>query len=176
MAEKDYKMVTIRLPKERVPIYEDFKEFVIKEQHSDICYVTSSLWEAYLRGMKEIPNMEDPVSMKFPRQNIQINMGCNFNYIPRKGRRQPPGIQDPLSQPRVEMNKNLFFPLLLEEWETLSEEKKQFWLQRLTEQGIIPPGIVKTNKQKKFDCMEQSTTIVYKPSLMRFLRWMVTPL
>lgn len=178
---------TIRILKDKEWVYEDFKKLVLDRLHSDLCYVTVSLWEAFVLAFEKVPNPEEPIMLNFPRQNIQINMGCNLNYNVKKSRRKPEGIRDPLSQPRVELRKNLFFPLLLEEWETLSEEKKRFWYERLVEAGIIQQSEVEssfpihekaqqTNENKKSDSMEQCMAFDGKQRFLGFLRWLVTPL
>lgn len=124
------------LPEKR-QIYPRFRDYVTKELGSDICYVTTSLWEIFLRGMDQLPPTKEPLEIKFLRQNVQINMGCTLNYNVKKARRSPgaPGLPE---LPRMDVSKNHFFPLLLEEWETLSAAQKLFWRQRLQEAGIIP--------------------------------------
>lgn len=102
---------------------------MVKEDlHSDICYVTLELWEAFLNAMKQKP--KPPVELKFAKQNVQINMGCNFYYAPSKPRRAV--------TPQLALDKNYFFPLLIEEWPTMKPEAKKFWRKRLKEAGIIP--------------------------------------
>jgi hypothetical protein len=126
--------VTVRVLPEKKQIYPRFKDYVTKELGSDVCFVTTSLWEMFLRGMDQLPPSDEPMEIKFLRQNVQINMGCQIFYHPQKARRTPGS----LDLPRMEISKNHFFPLLLEEWETLSEAQKLFWRQRLQEAGIIP--------------------------------------
>jgi hypothetical protein len=172
-----YVRTTIRILKEKEWVLPRFKKIVTEDLHSDQCYVETWLHEAFVTAFEQAPNPEDPLVLKLLRQNIQINIACNLNYNVRKGRRQPPGInKDPLTMPRMELNKNRFFPLLLEEWDTLSAAQKDFWLQRLQESGIIPIAAQKKDDQKNTDSMEQSMLIGIKPVLWRFLVWMVTPL
>lgn len=123
--------------------------------------------------MRELPKdgqRNPPVEIKFLRQNVQINIGCNFNYSPKKARRYP--IQP--FPPEIKLDKNHFFPLLLDEWPSMKEENKAFWRERLKEVGIIlpdpapskpkhrPQRVRKPRKRKKIfsKLMEQSMTIV----------------
>lgn len=160
--------VTIRIPEGKEQVYATFKE-VVKDLGSDICYVNISLMEAFNTAIKNAPNAASPVTMKFLRQSIQLNIGCNFNYTVKKSRRLPE--QD---LPKINLDKNYTLPLLLEEWPTLKPEVKAFWRQRLEEGGIIPQSpkrkrrtgpSVSTGKRKKhkhnfFRSMKQSMTFV----------------
>lgn len=124
----------MRVLPEKRQIYPRFRDYVTKELGSDVCYVTTSLWEIFLRGMDQLPPTKEPLEIKFLRQNVQINMGCTMNYNVKKARRTPGA----LGLPTLDIGKNHFFPLLLEEWPILSEAQKLFWRQRLQEAGIIP--------------------------------------
>jgi len=122
---------TIRIPEEKANVYREFLSLVKDQLHSDICYVTCELWEAFLTAMKNAPKPpSQPYEIKFAKQNIQINMGCNFYYAPEKPRRE--------ITPEIALNKNYFFPLLIEEWKTLKPEAKRFWRKQLQEAGILP--------------------------------------
>lgn len=134
-AEEDCpEKVTVRVLAQKRQIYPRFRDLVTKELGSDVCFVTMALWEAFLNGMDQLPPLNDQLEIKFARQNVQINIGCQITYQPMKARRTP-GSLSPL--PTMEVKKNYFFPLLLEEWETLGEPQKQFWRERLLEAGII---------------------------------------
>lgn len=127
---------TIRIPEEKLELYQDFCKVVKDDLHSDICYVTVELWEAFLLALKNAPKPpKDPVELKFAKQNIQINLGCNFYYTPQKPRRK--------ITPEVALNKNYFFPLLIEEWDTLKPEAKAYWRNKLMEAGIIEKPAVR---------------------------------
>lgn len=151
--------VTVRVLPEKRQIYPRFKDLVTKELGSDVCFVTMALWEAFLNGMDQLPPVDEQLEIKFARQNVQINIGCQITYQPMKARRTP-GSLSPL--PTMEVKKNYFFPLLLEEWETLGEPQKQFWRERLLEAGIIeqprarrkrssraPPSVSTGNRKHK---------------------------
>ena len=114
-----------------------------KELGSDVCFVTTSLWEIFLRGMDQLPPTNEPMEIKFLRQNVQINMGCQIFYAPQKARRIPGS-----EFPKIEINKNHFFPLLLDEWKTLSAAQKLFWRQRLKEAGVIPRARQKGSRRR----------------------------
>jgi hypothetical protein len=137
--------VTIRVLPEKKQVYPRFKELVTKDLGSDVCFVTTSLWEAFNIAMgKAVPQEGQELEIKFLRQNVQINIGCQITYQPKKARRTPatPGISQ---MPIIEIRKNHLLPLLLEEWKTLNAASKKFWRQRLLEEGIIP----KTRRRKR---------------------------
>lgn len=125
--------VTYRIKKEDKAEYERIKSFITQDLGSDICFIQWSLLRAFFNGMSQSPNPKDVTELKFLRQNIQLNIGCTINYNRLKARRLPP------TEPKLELDKNRFFPLLLEEWQTMSEKNKAFWLERLKETGILPP-------------------------------------
>lgn len=138
--------VNIKVLPQKIQIYPRFKDLV-KDLGSDVCFVTMSLWEAFLNAMDQNPPADQPIEMKFLRQNVQINIGCQINYNPRKARRYP--------QPEVtgfpfhlESEKNIFFPQLLDQWESLGERQKIFWRQRLEEAGIISPPSPSTGESR----------------------------
>ena len=132
--------VTIRVLPEKMQIYPRFKELVCEQLGSDVCFVTTSLWEAFLQAMDQNPPVSDqPIEMKFMRQNVQINIGCQILYQPKKARRYPnyPGKQGfPF---HLEKENSHLLPEILDQWETLKQSTKDFWIQRLREKGIIPP-------------------------------------
>lgn len=144
---------------EKLQVYPRFKELVTKKLGSDVCFVTTSLWEAFLIAMDQVPPAsEQALEMKFMRQNVQINIGCNITYQPKKARRSP--ITPSVSQlPIIEIRKGHLLPLLLEQWQSMNEKSKAFWRERLIEFGIMPkprkrrkrktPPSVSTGKKRK---------------------------
>lgn len=137
--------VTIRVNPDKMQIYPRFKELVTRQLGSDVCFVTTSLWEAFLNAMDQVPPpSEKAIEMKFMRQNVQINIGCNITYQPKKARRSPatPSVS---MKPIIEIRKGHFLPLLLEEWSTMNARSKAFWTERLIEAGIMP----KPRKRRK---------------------------
>lgn len=131
--------VTIRVLPEKMQIYPRFKELVTKELGSDVCFVTTSLWEAFLNAMAENPPAGEPIEMKFMRQNVQINIGCKILYQPKKARRYPEKkIPDPGYPYFMDKKNNYVLPGFLDEWDDLKPEAQAFWRKRLQEAGIIP--------------------------------------
>ena len=128
--------VTVRVLPEKLQVYPRFKDLVTKKLGSDVCFVTTSLWEAFLIGMDQLPPTNEQLEIKFLRQNVQINIGCQITYQPKKARRSPatPGVSQ---EPIIEIRKNHLLPLLLDEWKTLNEASKKYWRIRLIEAGII---------------------------------------
>jgi hypothetical protein len=178
--------VTIRVLPEKKEVYPRFKNLVTKELGSDVCFVTTSLWEAFLIGMGKAvpPEGLENLEIKFLRQNVQINIGCQITYQPKKARRTPatPGMSQ---LPIIEIRKNHLMPLLLEEWRTLNAASKKFWRKRLKEEGIIPrkrrkkrtppsvsTGTRKGSTEKKSKPMEKSMTKVtgWRARLRRIFR------
>jgi len=107
----------------------------IDRLHTDRCYILTSLMKAWNLAVSAIPDPDAKVNVATPGQSIQINIGCNFHYHTKKARRTLPTSR----LPEMEMRKNTFFPLLLEEWPTLREDQKAFWRQQLINAGIMPP-------------------------------------
>ena len=122
--------VTYRIKQEDKPLYKEIKQFVKDELHSDICFFQWTSLRSFYNAFKNGPNKEDKIEVKFLRQNVQVNIGCTMNYNRLKARRLPP------KEPPIELRKDHLLPLLLEQWSTLSEAKKQFWRERLIESGI----------------------------------------
>jgi hypothetical protein len=164
--------VTIRVLPQKMQIYPRFKELVTEILGSDVCFVTTSLWEAFLQAMDQNPPADQPIEMKFLRQNVQINIGCQFLYQPKKSRRTPASKtwtgSDPSFPFYVERDKNPLLPELLDQWENLSGKSKEFWIQRFKEKGIIPkdpsPSVSTPGKDKPlkkfFKLLENSMTFV----------------
>ena len=166
--------VTIRVLPEKMQIYPRFKELVTEQLGSDVCFVTTSLWEAFLQAMDQNPPaINDPIEMKFMRQNVQINIGCQILYQPKKARRTPGTfLKTDKSFPfYVEKDRGHLLPGFLDQWDHMSEKSKSFWLQRLQEKGIIPheeppaPPSVSTPARDKplkkfFKTLYNSMTIV----------------
>lgn len=134
--------VTIRLPPEKLEIYREFKFIVTEIQHSDICYVIGELIEAYVNAVKQIPNPDSKTLLTFVKQNIQINMGCNFNYNVKKPKRLPHQnfIDNQDLETQVKLSKNYLLPNLIEQWPTLKPRAQLFWRKALTKAGILAPG------------------------------------
>lgn len=159
--------VTIRVLPEKLQVYPRFKHLVTKKLGSDVCFVTTSLWEAFLIGMDQLPPQNEQLEIKFLRQNVQINIGCQITYQPKKARRSPatPGVSQ---EPIIEIRKNHLLPLLLDEWKTLNEASKKYWRGILIDAGVIEiPPSVSTGKEKPTDLqareqMENSMTIAGK--------------
>lgn len=150
--------VTIRMIPGKENVYQQFKQNVIEVYHSDICYVMTSLMEAFNAATDQKPNA-DTVVMKFYKQNVQINIGCNFNYNVKKARR----IQ---TDTDLTVNKNIAWPNFIEEWPNMTQENKQFWLNELQNHGIIP-------KQKNFQQTQprdKSHTLLH--TLQKFVKWL----
>lgn len=139
------KKVTIRLLPSKVHVYPEFKKLVIEEQGSDVCFVLTWLMEAYTKAVRasqtQVPY--SPVELKLSKQNVQINMGCTINYNTRKARR----VQD---FDKVEVAKNRFLPLLVEEFPNLDDNAKRFWRKRLIDAGIIPPSVSTPTSKSRF--------------------------
>jgi hypothetical protein len=120
----------------------------------------TSLMEAFIQGSNQTPNPNDPVTLKFLKQNIQLNIGCNFNYNVKKARR----IQH---ETELNVNKNIFFPALIEQWPTMTQANRDFWLQRLQQEGIIPQTQKKFTKPQHCD---KSHTMLH--ALRKFVNWL----
>lgn len=142
MVRKEYgPQVSFRLKKDKAYLRDEFYTLVVDQLGSDTCFVHTCLMEAFVQAFKQVPNpenLQNPFEIKFLRQNVQVNIGCNMNYFTKKARRIPAGAQEALSKPTVELDRNHVLPLLLELWPTLSEKSRAFWRQRLEEAGIIP--------------------------------------
>lgn len=123
--------VTIRLPKQKIDRYLEFKELVTKQLHSDVCYVIGELIESFTVAIKQ--TKEPPVTMIFPKQNIQINMGCTFHYNVKKAKRLP------THQKLIQTEKNYLLPQLIDLWHELTPQAKHFWKTQLQQAGITPP-------------------------------------
>ena len=84
--EQESTRVTIRLAKGKEQVYQDFKDLVIDELHSDVCYVMTMLMEDFTKTMRELP---EPTKMTLLQQNITINKGpANYYYYAKKPRRK----------------------------------------------------------------------------------------
>jgi len=125
--------VTIRVAKGKEDVYPEFKRLVTEELHSDVCYVTTELWEVFVTALKNAPEPHKPVIMEFLKQNIQINMGCTFQYYTQRAKRQPHD-----AKPIIETSINHLLPSLLDQWQTLKPEAKRYWLAEFKRIGIIP--------------------------------------
>lgn len=142
-------MVTIRLNEDKADVYKDFKEVVIDKLHSDVCYVTTMLMESFTKAVNGKPNPDDPTVLNFVKQNVQINMGCNFNYFTKKARRNAPDR----AQDVVTDTHNLL-PNVADDFPNISEKARSFWFEEFQAQGIIPKnvnfdGTVKPRRRRK---------------------------
>lgn len=165
--------MTVAINAEKRAIYPEFKEIVTKQLGSDVCYVTVELWEAFNQAIKRAPKPSDVVTLKFLRQHIQLNIGCNLNYNVRKARRLPPGP----ALPEIQLDRNHILPGLLEMWPTLKPESKKYWRKALREAGVLEPrrkrkalpsistGKRKTTITETSSLMEQSMAFAGKGSL-----------
>lgn len=132
--------VTIRLLPEKAKVYEEFKNVVTKKLHSDVCYVTTELMETFVKAVNQLPNEpSSPVELRFFKQNVQINMGCNFNYYTKKARRD---THDTPESATVE--KNHVFPEVANQFPNLKQESREFWLEVFRAEGIILDPSVST--------------------------------
>ena len=161
--------VTIRVLPQKMQIYPRFKELVTEQLGSDVCFVTTSLWEAFLQAMDENPPADQPIEMKFMRQNVQINIGCQILYQPKKARRSPPGtyLGTLKSFPfYIDKKNEQLLPQILDQWKDMKEESRKFWRSRLIEAGIMEPlpsvSTPARNKplKKIFKTLKNSMTIV----------------
>lgn len=139
------KTVTIRLLDGKEQVYEDFKETVIEKLHSDICYVTTMLMESFNQALAQNPDAE-PITMTFVRQNIQINMGCNFNYYTKKARRTPEDLTEIIT------DKHTLIPEVITQFPTMSANSKDWWIEELRSQGfqIIDPSVSTAKPKSTF--------------------------
>lgn len=145
--------VTIRVLPSKIQVYPRFKELVIDKLGSDVCFVTTSLWEAFLQAMDQVPpEPEDKIEMKFFKQNVQINLGCQINYNPKKARRTPASKtwtgQDPTFPFYINRDKNPLLPEFLDQWETMGDRARHFWLKKLIEKGIVPAEVLTMGQDK----------------------------
>ena len=139
--------VTIRVQSGKEHVYPEFKDLVTNHLHSDVCYVTTSLWESFVEAVKNTPNPSEPILMQFLKQNIQINMGCTFQYYTQRAKRQPHN-----AKPIIDTSINHVFPSLLDQWQNLKPESRRFWLAEFKRLGIIPQEqatYVSTRKRKR---------------------------
>jgi hypothetical protein len=152
MLKKDVR-VTIRLLPEKQEVYNDYKKVVTERLHSDVCYVTTMLMESFLNSINEMPNSDLPFELNFVKQNVQINMGCNFNYYTKKARRNAPN--DPAED--VVTDTHNLLPNIVDQVPDLSEKARKFWFNELQAQGFIskdaspdaPPLVSTVVSQKK---------------------------
>ncbi len=141
-----YGVVTsIRIPLDKIQVRDDFKRLVTEEQHSDICYVTTMLWEAYLKACKQVP---EPTIIKLVKQDITINQNCTNIYGTSLKRPRRLMSQENLSSealPKCDYCKNpatLKFTYPYRGFlNTCQQHKNQIPKGYLTEQQIAKPQI-----------------------------------
>jgi hypothetical protein len=131
MPEQYGKIVSFRTPKGKELVYPEFFKLVKDTQGGDTCHVVFSFMEAYLQAMKQAPDPNKLIELKFPKQTVIINMGCNFNYSPSRARRLPKQ-----TFPEINLNKNSFLPLFLEEFPTMKEASFQHYQKQFREAGL----------------------------------------
>lgn len=137
-------MVTIRLLPEEREVYPEFKKIVTEKQHSDVCYVLTMLMKAYNQAVNGTPNPDDPITLSFLKQSIQINMGCTFQYYTKKARRVP---QDESNI--VTIDRRNLLPEIVNQSGLMSEKAKQWWIEELRAQGWnLNPPTVSTGKHE----------------------------
>lgn len=130
--KKDEVRTTIRLLDGHEDVYQEYKKVVIERLHSDICYVTTMLFESFINAVNETPNADSPFIMNFLKQNVQINMGCDFNYYTKKARRTPQDLTG------VVADRHNLIPEVLDQYPQLSQKARDFWFREFQEQGLIP--------------------------------------
>jgi len=134
--------ITYRIKHEDLAEYKEIKKFIIENLHTDICFVQWSLLRAFFKGMQNKQDPNDIVELKLFNQKIQLNIGCTINYNRMKARRIKPEFTN--------VKKNLFLPLVFDEWDTLQEKQKEAIRNQLIQEGIIdPPVSVGTSENKK---------------------------
>lgn len=122
--EPETKVVSIRQKMEDYnAVYLPLKEYVTEIQGSDICFITTELWKAYLTAMQKLPATPNSVTLNLPRQHIQLNIGCNFNYQVKRPRRTP--------QDMITLDKNRLIPEMLNDFENLQTPTQDFWIKRM---------------------------------------------
>lgn len=166
MTNKSGCMVTIRIPREDYEtVYLPLKELVTKKLGSDVCYTTITLYRAFLNAMNQVQQQPDHIEMKFLRQNVQINMGCNFNYEVKKRRRAP----ENLFPEDIITDKTNLLPNLISQFPQLTPQAQSFWIEELKRQGfqIMPPS----QKGKTNIFWAKLSTIV--KHCKAFLKWML---
>ena len=146
------KTVTIRLLDEEEHVYPEFKRIVVERQHSDVCYVLTMLMKAYNQAVNGCPNPDSALTMSFLKQNVQINMGCTFQYYTKKARRVPQDETD-----IVTFDRRNLLPEIVNQHGLMSEKAKQFWIEELQFQGwtLRPP-----EKPKRFAWLRRLWSIV----------------
>lgn len=149
--------VTIRLIPEEREVYPKFKKIVIEKQHSDVCYVLTMLMKAYNQAVNANPNPDDPVTMTFLKQNVQINMGCTFQYYTKKARRIPQDESD-----IVTLDRRNLLPEIVNQSGLMSEKAKEWWVEELRTQGwkLDPPASTGKPDKPRFSRLKQLWSIV----------------
>jgi hypothetical protein len=125
------KTITLRVQKGKEEVYPEFLHNVKDVQGGDICHVITSMMEAYNQAFKVVPDPEAQIHIKFPKQTIILNMGCNFFYQPGKARRLPKN-----GLPEINLDKNRFLPLFLEEFPSMKEASFKYYQERFRDSGL----------------------------------------
>jgi hypothetical protein len=167
------KRVTIRLIEGKEAIYDEFQTLVKEKLHSDVCYVTTSLMEAFVKAVEASPNADSKVTMEFLKQRIQINLGCTFQYYTKKARRVNNDDSSIISDTH-----NLL-PTFIDQYPTMKQDSKAWWIEELRKQGFNvskrKKRRYKQQKKKKrpYYCMTNVTEGVLKV-LKGFKEWFLS--
>lgn len=174
LLDKYGKMVSYRIKHEDSDEYNKIKKFIIDELGADMCFIQWNLLRAFFNGMTQAPNPKNEIELKFLRQNIQLNVGCTINYNRIKARRLPKP-----QPPVIKTDREFKLPLLLEDWDLLSEKSKAFWRQAIIDRGIMPgpdqdthPLISDGTQYKRISFFEKVLSIVQQ--LLDKIRKVVT--
>ena len=131
--DKYGRIVNYRIKHEDYAEYLEIKDFIINDLGADLCFVQWNLLRAFFNGMnKTAPLDQDKIELKFLRQNIQLNIGCQINYNRFKARRVP----NP-KPPVVKTDREFKLPLLLEDFPLLSKKARSFWKKQIIAREIV---------------------------------------
>lgn len=133
MADQKTRIINYRVTEADYKQYEKIKEFITDDLGSDVCFIQWNLLLAFFNGMKQAPPANDVIELKFLRQHIQLNIGCQINYNRMKARRLPP---EP-TPPAIKTDREFKLPLLLEDFPLLSDKSKDFWKTEIINRRIV---------------------------------------
>jgi len=77
MSKQYGKVTSIRVPQNKVKLWNEYISYVDEHLESDICAVTMFLVEGFMKAMKEIP---EPTTIRLVKQDITINQNCTNIY------------------------------------------------------------------------------------------------
>lgn len=101
--EKYGKIFNIRVPPPKQAIIDEFKRLVDDRLHSDYCFVTTMLIEAFVKAFREVP---EPTVIRLVKQDITIQQNCTNIYgttLKRARRVVPPEHLIPVELPKCEV-------------------------------------------------------------------------